>query len=203
VSNAALIPIAWGLFALAAHLVGVAARRPALFAVGKVACSAGFVALALLLGPATFHGRVVLAGLILSAAGDVLLLSRREGTFLAGVGVFLLAHVAYAVAFAREAPTLLWPVAPLVVAGAVVVRWLWPHLGPMRAPVAVYCVAISVMLWMAIGHPAWSVRLGALLFYLSDVLVARDRFVREERVNDLVGHPLYFAGQYLIALAVG
>jgi uncharacterized membrane protein YhhN len=73
----------------------------------------------------------------------------------------------------------------------------------MRPAVAVYCVAISAMLWFALGVPSSGVRAGALLFYLSDLTVARDRFVAPGRQNLLVGHPLYFAGQYLIALSVG
>jgi hypothetical protein len=47
------------------------------------------------------------------------------------------------------------------------------------------------------------VRAGALLFYLSDLLVARDRFVRPGIVNRVVGLPLYYAAQLLLASAVG
>jgi hypothetical protein len=46
------------------------------------------------------------------------------------------------------------------------------------------------------------VRAGALLFYLSDLAVARDRFVRPGLANRLVGLPLYYAGQVLLALAL-
>ena len=58
------------------------------------------------------------------------------------------------------------------------------------------------MLWLALGVGRLEVRLGGLLFWLSDLLVARHRFVRAEPSNRLVGLPLYYAGQYLIALAV-
>ena len=75
--------------------------------------------------------------------------------------------------------------------------------GDLRAAVVVYCAVISVMLWLALGVDRLEVRLGALLFYLSDLLVARDRFVRPGLVNRVVGLPIYYAGQLLLALAVG
>jgi len=174
-------------------------RRRAPF---KVAASAGFVALALALRPETSFERWILAGLCLSAAGDVLLLSASRRGFLAGLVAFLLAHLAYAVAFwpaARPSP---WTAAVIAAASALALRWLWPHLGSMRFPLVGYCAAIGLMLWLALGVGRLEIRLGGLLFWLSDLLVARDRFVRAEPLNRLVGLPLYYAGQYLIALAL-
>jgi hypothetical protein len=43
---------------------------------------------------------------------------------------------------------------------------------------------------------------GAVAFYLSDLFVARDRFVVEGFTNRLVGLPLYYGGQYLLAFSV-
>jgi hypothetical protein len=44
---------------------------------------------------------------------------------------------------------------------------------------------------------------GAVAFYFSDVFVARDRFVKNEFINRLVGLPMYYAGQFLIAFSLG
>jgi uncharacterized membrane protein YhhN len=44
---------------------------------------------------------------------------------------------------------------------------------------------------------------GAVAFYFSDVFVARDRFMKKEFLNRLVGLPLYYAGQFLIAFSLG
>jgi hypothetical protein len=44
---------------------------------------------------------------------------------------------------------------------------------------------------------------GALSFYFSDVFVARDRFIEQQFLNRLLGLPLYFAGQFLLAFSVG
>ncbi|TFG38533.1 MAG: hypothetical protein E4H39_00070 [Syntrophobacterales bacterium] len=44
---------------------------------------------------------------------------------------------------------------------------------------------------------------GALCFYFSDIFVARDRFFRKEFLNRLIGLPLYYLGQFLLAFSVG
>ncbi|HZY04937.1 MAG TPA: lysoplasmalogenase [Anaeromyxobacteraceae bacterium] len=168
----------------------------------KATASAGFVALALLLRPEASHERWILVGLCLSALGDLLLLSASRRAFLAGLTAFLLAHLAYAVAFRPLASPSPWAAAAILAATALVLRWLWPHLGRMRLPVIAYCAVIGLMLWLALGVDRPEIRLGGLLFWLSDLLVARHRFVRAEPRNRLVGLPLYYAGQYLIALAL-
>jgi hypothetical protein len=43
---------------------------------------------------------------------------------------------------------------------------------------------------------------GALGFYVSDVFVARQRFLKSEIVNRLIGLPLYYGGQFLLAFSV-
>jgi uncharacterized membrane protein YhhN len=43
---------------------------------------------------------------------------------------------------------------------------------------------------------------GALLFYISDLFVARDRFIKKEFLNRLIGLPLYYAGQFILAFSV-
>jgi hypothetical protein len=45
--------------------------------------------------------------------------------------------------------------------------------------------------------------IGAASFYFSDVFVARDRFLKPEFLNRLLGLPLYYLGQYLLAFSVG
>ena len=44
---------------------------------------------------------------------------------------------------------------------------------------------------------------GAFLFYISDIFVARHRFIKKEFFNRLIGLPLYFTGQYVLAFSVG
>lgn len=176
------------------------ARPRAIF---KIGCSLGFLAVPLTLGLGTSYARLVFAGLVLSALGDALLLSAARRAFLAGLAAFLAAHLAYAAAFAPLSSPSPWAAAALAAAAALVLRWLWPHVGDMRIPVLAYAAALSAMLWLALGVPRPGVRAGALLFYLSDLGVARDRFVRAGVANRLAALPLYYAGQYLLALSTG
>jgi uncharacterized membrane protein YhhN len=63
------------------------------------------------------------------------------------------------------------------------------------------------MVWGAVavareGALPATVAAGAVLFYLSDLAVARHRFVKAEFLNRGIGLPLYYAGQVLIALSI-
>lgn len=187
---------------LALHLAADRRGARTARALGKLGASAVFVALAVALGPEGRLGWAVLAALLLSAAGDALLLSAERAPFLAGLGVFLAAHVAYAIGFATVSRPSAATAALVAVATAAALVWLWPHAGAMRGPVVAYCAAIAVMVWLALGVDRPELRAGAFLFWLSDLTVARDRFVRPGFVNRAVGLPLYYAAQLLLATAV-
>jgi uncharacterized membrane protein YhhN len=187
---------------LAGHLWAEARGWPRVRAILKLAASASFV----LLGASRAQGRyglLVLTGLVLSAVGDAFLLGRAKGAFLAGVGSFLGAHLAYALAFAPRARSSALIAVLVCAATAGVVAWLWTRLGALRVPVLAYAAAISAMLVLGLGVEDPRVRWGALLFYLSDLAVARDRFDRPGLANALVGLPLYYAAQVLLALSAG
>ncbi len=185
--------------------------RPGVW-LAKPLAATGFVAAALALGALDDgYGRWVLAGLVLSWAGDVLLIPRESPrAFRAGLVSFLLGHVAYAVAFAvRGLDT-----GAAAIAGAAVLissglahRYLRPHLpGDMRVPVLAYLLVISSMVICAggtFGHAGGAaILVGALAFYASDLAVARQRFVARSFVNKAWGLPLYFGAQLLLASSV-
>jgi uncharacterized membrane protein YhhN len=104
--------------------------------------------------------------------------------------------------------------APLVLAalaayGAVLLRALWPRLGTLRAPVAVYAAALLVMAWQAAERwavldtrPALLAALGAGLFVASDSVLAWERFRRRSAYGQAVVLGTYFAAQWLIASSV-
>ncbi len=194
--------LAAGAASLPGLLWAEAGERPVARAAFKSACSGGFLVLALSLGIDSAYARWVLVALVLSAVGDLALLSEARRFFLAGLVAFLLAHVAYCVAFAPASRPSPWTALALLAAAAGVLRWLWPGLGEMRAPVVVYCAVISLMLWLALGVGQDVVRAGAALFYVSDLAVARQKFVAPGVGNRLVGLPLYYAGQYLLAWSI-
>jgi uncharacterized membrane protein YhhN len=170
--------------------------------------------LAAVLAPAA-HGpgyRVcIAAGLGCSLVGDILLMLPRD-RFLAGLGTFLLAHLAYVAGFGSRAETGVHPTVliPLLAAALVLLRMLWPGLGRLRAPVLIYTVVILVMVWTA-----WSWQLtrsspgatlaaaGATLFMGSDAILALNRFQRPFRSAQALVMSTYVAAQALISLSVG
>ena len=158
---------------------------------------------------------ILLAGLIFCLGGDVFLALPGQRMFLFGLVSFLLGHVFYVIGFFYLAAVNSWSamcmVAALIVSGAVFL-WLRPHLGTMLIPVAVYIVVISIMLIGAgtvLGDAGVNsagrvtVFIGAVSFYISDLFVARDRFLKPQFVNRLIGLPLYYGGQFLLAFSVG
>ncbi len=158
-------------------------------------------------GLATTFGTVMLAGLVLCLGGDVLLIPRARGAFLAGLVSFLLGHVAYAIAFVvrgLHAGATGAAAAGLALAALLVARWLLPHVErEMKGPVLAYTAVITTMVACAVGTfvahgDPWLVA-GAAGFYLSDLAVARDRFVAPGFVNRAWGLPLYFYSQLALA----
>jgi uncharacterized membrane protein YhhN len=199
---------------LAGQLYGTYASSKRLTWIFKPATSALFIAAALAGNPSGMYGSMVLAGLVLCFAGDVLLIPDSKKWFLFGLVAFLLGHVCYIIAFgkllfafSRLDPQIL---VPLAVAALAILVLFWPKLGNMKGPVVAYVIVISTMVWFA-----WSIYLtpgfsgtsgrfivaGATCFYLSDVSVAIDRFIRKSWVNKMWGLPLYYSGQFLLALS--
>ncbi len=157
----------------------------------------------------------VMIGLLLCLAGDVCLAIPGQTAFRIGLAAFLLGHVGYIAAFVMTArPGLtMWAAAMLAVpVSTLVYRRLLPYLNGMRRPVMGYVVVITLMVIAAgalFGVESLSLggRLlilnGALAFYISDLFVARQRFVHQTFYNRLIGLPLYYLGQFQIAYAVG
>ncbi|MCA9668265.1 MAG: lysoplasmalogenase [Myxococcales bacterium] len=206
-STVALVALGVEAVALCLLLVAERGESAALKAISKTTASAAFCVVGFV-GPLLALRPAIGVGLVLAAVGDLLLLRRGAGgAFLAGLGSFLAAHVAYTVGFARAGLDMTWVAGTggaLLVPAAIVLRWLWPNLSSrMRGPVVAYVIAISAMVACAAG--SWArgatplVLAGAVLFYLSDLFVARQRFVRGGYINRLIGLPLYYLAQALLA----
>jgi alkenylglycerophosphocholine/alkenylglycerophosphoethanolamine hydrolase len=154
---------------------------------------------------------IVEMGFFFSLLGDVALLWKGQGAFMAGLSVFLLAHVSYIVAFVGMGA---WsPRIPLVALAFLatsftLVKIVWPGAGALRIPVVIYAVAITTMVVaasstlggrLACAAPAV---IGAVLFYVSDSSLALDKF-RRKRIPHaaFLTMGLYWLGQLGIALA--
>jgi len=163
--------------------------------------------------PTYYH--LLLVGLILCLMGDVCLALPGEKIFRVGLIAFLLGHVFYIFGFLSLLRFSDWisPGAFMALAvSAGIFFWLRPYLKSMVGPVLIYILAITLMLcgaWAVWGKSPFPfygrlfIFIGALCFYLSDIFVARDRFIKEEFLNRLIGLPLYYSGQFLLAFSVG
>ena len=157
----------------------------------------------------------LISGLTFCLAGDVLLVFSSSRAFLLGLVAFLVGHICYTGGFflISRITWMFWVVTVLVVAVSVkIFLWLKPYLGSMTIPVVVYMIIINGMVMGAASvffDPGLRVAgrslvfAGAILFYVSDLFVARDRFRQQGFANRLAGLPLYYAGQFLLAYSVG
>ena len=157
------------------------------------------------------YGQWLLAGLVLCWLGDALLLPAGQSLwFQLGIGAFLLGHVAYTLSFARlglDPAALVGFGIGLVIAATLALRWLRPHVpADFRVAVVAYVVVVSAMVVVAFaavvrGAPL-AIGVGALGFALSDLSVARDRFVVPGFLNGGWGLPAYFMSQLVLAYSV-
>ena len=146
--------------------------------------------------------RWLLLGLVFAWAGDLLLMGSSETAFALGIAAFLITQLSYVIAFSsfqglrfrrsiaapskpatglvRRHPALVIPFALYVIG---LLAYLLPDMDQFRAPVTVYALAIAAMALAALNlvgrmpaGPAWVAFAGALLFVLSDSLIAVSEF---------------------------
>jgi len=178
----------------------------------KAAASSGLIALAFASGAAdSSYGRLVLVALALGWIGDVALAIDRPNWFTVGLAAFLLSHLAYVAAFqvhGLRAIAAAVTLGLLALPAGAVGRWLLPHVPrDLRVPVIAYIAVITVMVAAATGSASdgipWPVLPAALTFYVSDLAVARDKFVSPGFANRAIGLPLYYTAQILFAVSTG
>jgi uncharacterized membrane protein YhhN len=178
---------------------------------GKMLAATCFVVLALLMGASrSTYGQIMMAAFLFSWLGDLFLLSKEQKWFLAGLVSFLLAHLAFALAFYQRGiatGSLLFPTIFVGFLALLIGYWLLPKVEKdMKVPVVVYMVAIVGMVVSAFGTHHHlndlTIPIAACVFMASDLFVARDQFVKESFLNKLIGAPLYFGAQMAFATSV-
>lgn len=173
--------------------------------VAKVCASLSFIWLALAVD-AEVHalGRVILGAFGLSLLGDVALLGKSPKWLSLGIFAFLSAHAAFIVAFVVRGVNVMHALIGFVCVlpvSLLLARWVLKHASAdMRPKVIAYVSLITVMVATAAGTISWLL-LAAVIFYVSDICVARHRFVKEALINRLIGLPLYYGAQWMFALA--
>lgn len=194
--------------ALALLLVGEVRGLQTLKRAMKPLASSGYLGVAVAAGAlGQPYGQAVLVALVLCWVGDVVLLGKSSAALMGGLGAFLLGHVGFVAAFlihGVRGPVALASGVGLCPVVAVVLGRLWPLVPrKMRPPVLAYIAVITTMVAAAAGAVSAGlpsrVGVGAALFFVSDLFVARNRFGTPAAINRLVGLPLYYGGVLLLA----
>lgn len=166
-------------------------------------------------GLQSMTSRLLAMALFFSWLGDVLLMlqPQHENLFIWGLAAFLVAHLCYMVTyhFARgEVASAgksyqISRVIMLLVAGLALLYLLWPGLGALKLPVTAYTCVIIAMAVMAVLRRGRTteksfvlVYSGALLFIMSDAMLAIQKFLEPIYMGDLWVMGTYIVAQFLI-----
>lgn len=159
------------------------------------------------------YNKWIVAALIFSWIGDVLLMfqDKKDIFFLLGLSSFLLAHVFYIIYFhnvriKENVKSNPWFLVIVVVYYAALISFLSPYLGDMKLPVRVYGIVISFMFMLALHMlfirnkvaGKWMM-IGALLFVISDSLLALNRFYQPFEFAGILIILTYALAQFFIA----
>lgn len=163
-----------------------------------------------------FHDRsgrlvtLVLFALFFSWVGDIFL--QAGNMFIPGLASFLVAHIFYIIYFIKvnakqrglltRKPLIVLPVLIYII---VLLRALFPYLFELKIAVIVYSITIAMMLMMAINTSGGIQKkvstfliTGALLFVISDSLLAVNLFIVQHIAFDLVVMSTYAAAQFFL-----
>ena len=197
------------LMTAAVHLVLLAAGKENGIFISKVLLMPE-LALLVWLNRGLVRTPLLLIALFWCWMGDVLLQfsGGQDNFFLFGLASFLLGHLFYMFTFRKlqQGGKLVWwwliPVAAYVF---FLLYTVWPGLGEMRIPVLAYAVVITLMLVFALrryrGTTTISfstVAAGAILFIISDSLIACNTFHETIRYASIAIMSTYALAQYLI-----
>jgi uncharacterized membrane protein YhhN len=158
------------------------------------------------------------AALIFSWMGDVLLIF--PNLFLYGLGAFLMAHICYIIGFkiSQTNPFVVGQVnfirlffvnLPIYILAAFVYFLINPGLGTMKIPVVIYLIVIVMMATTAreryqktIPASFWQVFIGAMLFMISDGILAINMFFKPFPESGVLVMGTYVLAQLLIVMGI-
>lgn len=163
-------------------------------------------------GPETsIYSWLIVAGLVCSLAGDIFLVLP-SNRFIQGLTSFFMAHLFYIGAFLMVVTE--WSPSSMIMFGLLlaVIAGLFAYKilpqaktqggGTLQVAVFSYILVIALMVWLAcMTYNLWIIT-GALLFFISDAILAWDRFVHKLSWGNMAVMITYFSAQYLIALSI-
>jgi uncharacterized membrane protein YhhN len=162
----------------------------------------------------SFH-RMIISAFVCSWLGDVTLQLQQFNDlfFMIGLCGFLVAQVLYLAAFFSTPGRnvlffrKIYLLLPVVLYGIILLYFLYNGLGDMRIPVIIYAAVILTMLTAALNRRKKVNRqsyilvlIGAVLFVLSDSMIAIDKFAYPFLLSRIVIMTTYITAQYLIAV---
>ncbi|MBB6690960.1 lysoplasmalogenase [Cohnella xylanilytica] len=157
------------------------------------------------------YRNLVIAGLLLSAAGDCFLLLDGSKWFVLGLSSFLLAHLTYIAAFATRWRGLSLYHLIALIPIATYSAWLLSELRKgiytggstgLWLPVLAYVIVISAMILGAVISGSRVAMAGAVVFFVSDSLLAWNMFVSPIDGAEYAVMVTYYAAQFMIAKSI-
>ena len=153
-------------------------------------------------------GRFLLVALGFSLVGDIFLLGKGAVDFSGGLASFLVAHIAFVLAFLTLGVQPWWALLGLLIAvplgltaGRRIVQAAAHEGGAaLGGAVTAYLVVVVAMVVAASGTARPLVILGALAFLLSDTVLALDRFVGPRSNARMLVIVTYHLGQVMMVV---
>lgn len=158
---------------------------------------------------------ILLAALVFATAGDILLLNNSANYFKAGLAAFLLMQIMYSIYFLRVKPfrsrnsiSIFSSFLLIAFIAATFCYLLWNRLGDYKIPLIIYTFFLAIMFTTAINvyHFRLSKSLaldgfipGAILFVLSDFILAANMFYFKEPFIGIAVMATYCGAQYYLA----
>lgn len=142
----------------------------------------------------------LLLALVCSGCGDLLLAFKQ---FIPGVAAFLLAQLSYALLFSRFWLGFYnrWYLSVAMIAYVLCMGyWLTPYLGDLKLPVLAYLIVIAIMGLLAVQSSLpWNrAVLGAMVFIVSDSVIAINKFVMPVPMDGFWVMSTYYLAQFML-----
>lgn len=172
---------------------------------------AGFVVLSMIDEGITTYRVLVLWALIFSIVADTMLMVVEVSLIQHGIVYFMLAHVMYIAAFSLNYEFRGWNMviaSILLILLAMFYRGIRSTVGRLKIPIVIYAMVLCVMVFFALSYfnneifrKELFIIVGAVLFVISDFLLAYLSFIKPHKQESVIVWAIYAPAQLLLALS--
>lgn len=149
---------------------------------------------------------LLLVSILFAWLGDIFLLTNHSMSFVAGLCSFLIMHLIYLYLFNKQRSIgvhkhlkAIFFISAFIIA---CILLFWDRTGELQIPVATYCVVIGLMSLYALmrwkSKHYWYVVIGSILFMVSDLCIALNKFYLPFDNVDFLVMLTYMSAQLLI-----